>query len=143
MATKAINQSKINAVADDEENPASDVRTFANGLLNELYPVPIYETHNVGTITSRINTNVTYGINYTKQGNVVHVQGTILTGALISLPNTDLIAFTELEFYPTDNIIQTFKKDGVIFKFNSGKITAVNSMPASTTIYIDLAYVTD
>lgn len=144
MATKAQIQTKINSIADGEENTAEEVREFANGLLDEMWNAPIYETDSTNTITSRLNTNITYAINFTKQGNIVHLQGTITTIDFgVFTPNIDLIAITETEYLPTNSTVQRFKKDGAIFRINNSKITAITTLTLGTTYYIDLAYVTD
>ena len=144
MGTKATAQAIINQIADGEENTAEEVRAIGDVLLNELYPVPIYETDSANTITSRINININYGLNFTKQGNIITMQGSITVSAIgIIGAGTDLIAFTETEYAPTDSIVQNFKKDGAIFRLNDGKIKAITALTAGVTYYIDLAYVTD
>ena len=144
MSTKAQIQAKIDAIADGEENTAEEVREFANGLLDEMWNDTIYDTQSLSIITSGINAFITYGINFTKQGNIVNVQGAIVVSPSgIIFAGTDLIAFTEAEYLPKGTIIQNFKKDGAIFRFNDGKIRAITALTSGTTYYIDLAYVTD
>lgn len=143
MATKAQLEAKINEIADGEENTAEEVREFANGLLNELFKTPIYDNEVNETITSRLNTGITYGINFTKCGNQVTLNGEIKTSAFLFSETTDLIAFTDLEYEPTNNLIQRFKQDGFLFRINNGKITSVSPLTSNKTIYLNLTYVTD
>lgn len=143
MATKAQLQAKIDAIADGEENTAEEIREFANGLLNEIYKQPFYETEVSEIFTARIPNSVNYALNFKKTGNSVLVFGTItIIAPFNTLPNQDLIAFLDTELNPSDSFIQKTMQNGKIFRFNNGKITAVSGLETGT-YYINFTYVTD
>ena len=142
MATKAEIQAKIDAIATGEENTALEVRTFANGLLDEFFTDPIADTQALEILTSSIYGGIIYALVFKKIGNNVTVNGTIRPGTATGVGGADLIAFTDANFAPSDDVWQVFKQEGIIFKFNNGKITALNQM-VGTTYYLNQTYVTD
>jgi hypothetical protein len=142
MATKAILQAKIDAIADGQENTALEVRTFANGLLDEIFTQAVNDSNVLNLITSRIYNGIDYKFTFKKVGNSVTVNGVIQCNVATTISVQELVVFTDLDYSSNSNFVQNFSRNNVLFRLTNNAILSASIMPIGD-YYIDFTYVTN
>ena len=149
MSTKANILSYISArwgdILTPKRLPILD-REVATELINNIYPTPITDTHLTTNILTRINTNFTYNLTFTKIGRMVHVNGTItsVSGSIMSLE--DIASITTSEFSPYSGYSFAFttsiSNSQCAFNISGGGIFLVSSLGAGETVFFNASYPT-
>ncbi len=143
MATKTNLISAINTQLTAIITQAK-VRLASLQLVNEIYPTPISDTQLTTNVVTKISTNFTYNLQFTKTGRNIHICGIItnISGSILSSAE-DILEVTNSEFKPYTNysLIGSNSNGNVNLSFNSyALITLVSSMGVGETIFINQTY---
>jgi len=142
MATKTNLISAINTQLTAIITQAK-VRLASLQLVNEIYPIPISDTQATTNVVTKIGTNFTYNLQFTKTGRNIHVYGSItnISGSILSSVE-EILEVTNSEFEPYTNYTLTGSNSNgnVVLSFNSDALTLVGSMGVGETIIINQTY---
>ena len=120
-------------------------REVAYELVNNIYPTPIVDTHLTTNILTRINSNFTYNLTFTKIGRIVHVNGTI-TSISGSMSLEDIASITTSEFLPYSSYSFAFttsiSNSQCSFYISGDGISLVSSLGAGESVYFNASYPT-
>lgn len=124
----------------------SKVRSSFDTIVDNIYPTPILDTQLTTNVVTKIGTNFTYTLRFSKVGRNVHVCGSIsknVNGSILGSAE-DILEVTNSEFEPyTAYDFIGSKLDGngnVILSFSSDALTLVSSMGVGETIFINQTY---
>ena len=144
MATKTTIENLINSnLASGSNITASEHRAVLNIILNELYPTPISDTQATTNVVTKISTNFTYNLQFTKTGRNIHICGSItnISGSILSSVEDILeVSNTEFEPYTTYYFICSNQNGNVMLSFSSDALTLVSSIGVGETIIINQTY---
>ena len=146
MATKTTIENLINSnLASGSNITASEHRAVLNIILNELYPTPISDTQLTTNVVTKIGTNFTYNLQFSKVGRNIHVCGIITKVSGSSILGDDLeeileITNSEFEPYTTYTLIGSNSNGNVALSFNSNALTLTTSMGVGERIIINQTY---
>ena len=142
MATKTNLISAINAQLTAIIRQAK-VRLASLQLVNEIYPTPISDTQATTNVVTKISTNFTYKLQFTKTGRNIHVCGSItnVSGSILNSLE-DILEVTNSEFEPYTNytLIGNNSNGNINLSFNSEALTLVGSMADRETIIVNQTY---
>lgn len=142
MATKTNLISAINTQLTAIITQAK-VRLASLQLVNEIYPTPISDTQLTTNVVTKIGTEFTYNLQFTKTGRNIHICGHItnISGSILSSVE-DILEVTNSEFEPYTNytLIGSNSNGNVQLSFNSEALTLVSSFGAGETIIINQTY---
>lgn len=142
MATKTNLISAINTQLTAIITQAK-VRLASLQLVNEIYPTPISDTQATTNVVTKIGTNFTYNLQFSKVGRNIHVSGSItnVSGSILGSLE-DILEVTTAEFEPYTNysLIGSNSNGNVLFSFNSDALTLVSSIGVGETIIINQTY---
>ena len=119
------------------------VRLASLQLVNEIYPTPISDTQSTTNVVTKISTNFTYNLQFTKTGRNIHICGSItnISGSILSSVEEILeVTNSEFEPYTTYNFICGNLNGNVALSFNSDALTLVSSIGVGETIIINQTY---
>ena len=144
MATKTTIENLINSnLASGSNITASEHRAVLNIILNELYPTPISDTQATTNVVTKIGTNFTYNLQFTKTGRNIHICGSItnISGSILNSLE-DILKITNSEFEPYTNytLIGSNSNGNVELSFNSDALTLVSSIGVGEQIIINQTY---
>ena len=118
-------------------------REVSNVLVNEIYPTPISDTQSTTNVVTKISTNFTYNLQFTKTGRNIHICGSItnISGSILDYVD-DILEVTNTEFKPYTNytLIGSNSNGNVALSFNSDALTLVSSIGVGETIFINQIY---
>ena len=145
MATKTTIENLINSnLASGSNITASEHRAVLNIILNELYPTPISDTQATTNVVTKISTNFTYNLQFTKTGRNIHICGSItnISGSILGDDLEEILEVTNTEFEPYTNytLIGSNSNGNIHLSFNSDALILVTSMGVGETIYINQTY---
>ena len=142
MATKTSITSTINGFITAIVT-VTKVRSAFDTLLNNVYPTPISDTQLTTNVVTKIGTNFTYNLQFSKVGRNIHIYG-IITNVSGSILNSleDILEVTNAEFepYTTYHLIGSNSNGNISLSFNSNALTLVGSMVDRETIIINQTY---
>ena len=142
MATKTNLISAINTQLTAIITQAK-VRLASLQLVNEIYPTPISDTQSTTNVVTKISTNFTYNLQFTKTGRNIHICGIItnISGSILSSVE-EILEVTNSEFEPYTNymLIGSNSNGNVVFSFNSDALILVTSIGVGETIFINQTY---
>ena len=142
MATKTNLISAINAQLTAIITQAK-VRLASLQLVNEIYPTPISDTQATTNVVTKISTNFTYKLQFTKTGRNIHVCGSItnVSGSILNSLE-DILEVTNSEFEPYTNytLMGSNSNGNINLSFNSEALTLVGSMADRETIIVNQTY---
>ena len=103
MATKTELETLITTkLADDSNIIAEEHRAVENAIVGEMFNVPIIEnTSGTLSITSQVNSDITYNVAFIKQGNKVTCYGTFKNIGATILSDVSFLTVTDLTLNPT------------------------------------------
>ena len=119
------------------------VRLASLQLVNEIYPTPISDTQATTNVVTKISTNFTYNLQFTKTGRNIHIYGIITNvSGLILNSVEEILKVTTSEFEPYTNytLIGSNPNGNVGFSFNSDALTLTSTMEVGETIIINQTY---
>ena len=119
------------------------VRLASLELVNEIYPTPISDTQSTTNVVTKISTNFTYNLQFTKTGRNIHVCGYItnVSGSILSSVEEILeVTNSEFEPYTSYDFICSNSNGNVVLSFSSDALTLVTSMGVGETIFINQTY---
>ena len=118
-------------------------REVSNVLVDEIYPTPISDTQATTNVVTKISTNFTYKLQFTKTGRNIHICGHIknISGSILSSVE-DILEVTNSEFEPYTNytLIGSNFNGNVSLSFNSDALTLVSSIGVGESIIINQTY---
>ena len=142
MATKTSITSTINGFITAIVT-VTKVRSAFDTLLNNVYPDPISDTQLTTNVVTKIGTNFTYNLQFSKVGRNIHIYGSItnVSGSILNSLE-DILEVTNAEFepYTTYNLIGSNSNVNVELSFNSNALMLVGSMVDRETIIINQTY---
>ena len=142
MATKTNLISAINTQLTAIITQAK-VRLASLQLVNEIYPTPISDTQLTTNVVTKISTNFTYNLQFTKTGRNIHICGSItnISGSILNSLE-EILEVTNSEFEPYTNytLIGSNENGNVGLSFNSDALTLVSSIGVGETIIINQTY---
>ena len=142
MATKTNLISAINTQLTAIITQAK-VRFASLQLVNEIYPTPISDTQATTNVVTKIGTEFTYNLQFSKVGRNIHIYGSItnISGSILSSVE-EILEVTNAEFepYTTYDFIGSNLNGNVMLSFNSDALTLVSSMKVGETIIINQTY---
>jgi len=119
-------------------------REVSNVLVNEIYPTPISDTQATTNVVTKISTNFTYNLQFTKTGRNIHVCGSItnISGSILGGSVEEILEVTNPEFEPYTNyaLIGSNSNGNVALSFNSDALILVSSIGVGETIIINQTY---
>lgn len=118
-------------------------REVSNILLDTMYPTPISDTQLTTNVVTKIGTNFTYNLQFSKVGRNIHIYGNIKNVSGSILGNLeDILEVTNAEFepYTTYTLIGSNTNGNVLLSFNSDALTLVTSIGVGETIIINQTY---
>ena len=121
----------------------SKVRSSFYTIVDNIYPTPISDTQLTTNVVTKISTNFTYNLQFTKTGRNIHVYGSItnISGSILSSVEEILeVTNSEFEPYTTYNFIGSNLNGNVMLSFNSDALTLISSMGIGETITINQTY---
>ena len=119
------------------------VRLASLQLVNEIYPTPISDTQATTNVVTKISTNFTYNLQFTKTGRNIHIYGSITNVSGLILDSLeDILEVTNAEFepYTTYHLIGSNSNGNVGFSFNSEALILVTSIGVGETVIINQTY---
>lgn len=142
MATKTSITSAINGFITAIVT-VTKVRSAFDTLLNNVYPTPISDTQLTTNVVTKIGTNFTYNLQFSKVGRNIHICGNIknISGSILGGVE-DILEVTNAEFEPYTlyDFIGSNTNGNVTLSFNSDALTLVSSMGVGETIIINQTY---
>ena len=142
MATKTNLISAINTQLTAIITQAK-VRLASLQLVNEIYPTPISDTQSTTNVVTKIGTNFTYNLQFSKVGRNIHVCGSItnISGSILSSLE-EILEVTNSEFEPYTNytLIGSNSNGNVQLSFNSDALILSTSMGVGESIIINQTY---
>ena len=142
MATKTSITSTINGFITAIVT-VTKVRSAFDTLLNNVYPTPISDTQLTTNVVTKIGTNFTYNLQFSKVGRNIHIYGGItnVSGSILNSVE-DILEVTNAEFepYTTYNLIGSNSNGNIYLSFNSDALTLVTSIGVGETIIINQTY---
>lgn len=121
----------------------SKVRSSFDTIIDNIYPTPISDTQATTNVVTKIGTNFTYNLQFTKTGRNIHVYGSItnISGYILSSVEEILeVTNSEFEPYTTYDFIGSNSNGNVLLSFNSDALTLTTSMGVGETIIINQTY---
>ena len=118
-------------------------REVSNVLVNEIYPTPIADTQATTNIVTKISTNFTYNLQFTKTGRNIHICGSItnVSGLILnSLEEILEVTNSEFEPYTTYALIGSNSNGNVGLSFSSDALYLNTSIGVGETIIINQTY---
>lgn len=118
-------------------------REVSNILLDTMYPTPISDTQLTTNVVTKIGTNFTYNLQFSKVGRNIHIYGNIKNVSGSILGNLeDILEVTNAEFepYTSYTLIGSNTNGNVLLSFNSDALTLVTSIGVGETIIINQTY---
>ena len=118
-------------------------REVSNVLVNEIYPTPISDTQATTNIVTKISTNFTYNLQFTKTGRNIHICGSItnVSGLILnSLEEILEVTNSEFEPYTTYALIGSNSNGNVGLSFSSDALYLNTSIGVGETIIINQTY---
>ena len=119
------------------------VRLASLQLVNEIYPTPISDTQATTNVVTKISTNFTYNLQFTKTGRNIHICGFIknISGSILSNIEEILeVTNSEFEPYTAYDFICGNLNGNVVLSFNSDALTLASSIGVGETIIINQTY---
>ena len=145
MAIKSSITSTINGFITAIVTVAKTRSAFAT-LLDNVYPTPIVDTHLTTNILTRINSNFTYNLTFTKIGRIVHVNGTITSISGSSTSVEYIASITTSEFLPYSGYsfacTISISNSQCVFNISNDGISLVSSLGAGESVYFNASYPT-
>ena len=121
----------------------SKVRSSFDTIVDNIYPTPISDTQLTTNVVTKISTNFTYNLQFSKVGRNIHVCGSItnVSGSILNSVEEILeVTNSEFEPYTTYRFIGSNSNGNVTLYFNSDALTLVSSMGVGETIVINQTY---
>lgn len=142
MATKTSITSTINGFITAIVT-VTKVRSAFDTLLNNVYPTPMSDTQLTTNVVTKIGTNFTYNLQFSKVGRNIHIYGSItnISGSILgSLEDILEVTNAEFEPYTTYSLIGSNSNGNVELSFSSDALTLVSSIGDGETIVINQTY---
>ena len=142
MATKSSITSTINGFITAIVT-VSKVRSSFDTIVDNIYPTPISDTQATTNVVTKISTNFTYNLQFTKTGRNIHVCGKItnISGSILNSVEEILeVTNSEFEPYTSYSFIGSNSNGNVQLSFNSDALTLVTSIGIGETIFINQTY---
>ena len=122
----------------------SKVRSSFDTIVDNIYPTPISDTEATTNVVTKIGTNFTYNLQFTKTGRNIHVCGSItnVSGSILGGSVEEILEVTHTEFepYTTYSFICSNSNGNVELSFNSNALALVSSIGVGETIIINQTY---